>query len=372
MDRCGEELRIQIVGDWSRCRRGNSWLDVLKDLDRRRLIPNTADVYPLADWVWQPVPDRRRQRTTPVPGESLLQILFDTHVLILNWDVANGDPDFGADLAMRWLTHRRPELLHWVREHGGILIIESETRLGVPAQGAYDALLGESQVVVCGEEDPLKPRRQIERNGSQCKMTGRARTPTYFTHLKNLSARQRSFDEMFPGIAGRILSPFLSVGPWQVLYRGWFRWNPFKRTRLPWVPFVKTADRRFNHPTMLAAKLGRGAVFVSTMLLASSGQSELIEAMLRCHGDVDRLPDPPRRIRYIRKWVLQNGPPILAGATAALIAQNLAGWQGIFGGPELLRDFLRFVLLAGLAVLVAVIVYLIPRLRRLIRDAVGW
>lgn len=361
------ELSVQIVGDWSRCRRGNFWPEVLSELGRRQLVPNRTSVYPLADWVWQPMPDHQRQGEAGVPAESLLQQLLDTNVLVINWDVANGDPDFGADLAMRWLTHRRPELMHWVQEHGGILIIESETRLGVPAQPAYDALLGESQVTLCGEEDAQRPRRQVERNGSTCSMTRRAREAAHFTHLKELSARPRSFDEVFPGAGGEMLSPFLSFGPGGgEIYRGWFRWNPLRRTRLPWVPIVKTSGRQFNHPTMLAAKSGRGAVFVSTMLLAGSGQIALIEALLRCHGDVDRLPDPPRRIRFLNRWVLQNGIPVLAGVFAALIVR-LQNWQNILGVP----DVLRFVFLSVLAVLVAILVGLLPRLRRLVRDMMG-
>lgn len=367
MERNHRELRIEVVGDWSRCRRGNFWPEVLGELNRRQLILNRTSIYPLADWVWQPMPDRQRQRKVGVPPDSLLQHLLDTNILIMNWDVANGDPDFGADLTMRWLTHRRPELMHWVREYGGVLIIESETRLGVPAQPAYDALLGESQVTLCGEEDALHPRRQIERNGSICSMTRLARETDHFTHLKELSARTRPFDHVFPGAGGRMLSPFLSFGPGRgEIYRGWFRWNPFKRTRLPWVPLVKTADRRFNHPTLLAAKFGKGAVFASTMLLAGGGQTALIEAMLRCHGDVERLPDPPRRIRVLRVWVLRNGIPVLAGVLAALVAQ-----QQILPDTPQGEAVLRFIFLSALAALVAALVALLPRLRLLVRDMRG-
>lgn len=365
------ELAIEIVGDWSRCRRGNFWPEVLSELNRRQLILNRTNVYPLADWVWQPLPDRQRQRKAGVPAESLLQHLLCTHVLIINWDVANGDPDFGADLTMRWLAHRRPELMHWVQESGGILIIESETRLGVPAQPAYDALLGESQVTLCGEEDALNPRRRVERNGSICRMTRRAREATHFTHLRDLSARPRSFDEVFPGAGGKMLSPFLSPGPGRgEIYRGWFRWSPFKRTRLPWVPIIKTGDRRFNHPTMLAAKLGKGAVFVSTMLLAGSGQTALIEALLRCQGDVDRLPDPPRRIRILTMWVLKNGVPVLAGVLTALVVQQQV-FPGSPQGQGFLLRVLEFVFLSVLAALVAIFLRSLPWLRRLVRDIRG-
>jgi hypothetical protein len=367
------KLRVEVVGDWSRCSRGNFWPEVLTELDRRRLVPNTTRLYPLADWTWHPAPGLWRQQLVRVPGESLLQHLDCCDVLILNWDVANGDPDFGADLAMRWFSHRRPEILHWVRERGGILIIEGEARLGVPAQASYDAVLGQFQVQVCGEADALRPRRQVERNGTRCKMTNAARFPALadtsaapFIHLQSLTARQRSFDDMFPGTAGLMLSPFLSTGDWQLLYRGWFRWNPFRRKRMPWVPFAKTADRKFNHPTMLVAKHGTGAVFVSTMFLASSNQLQLVEAMLRCHGDVARLPDPPRRVLFVRKWILSNVVPLIAAVAALLLGRQL-GWDQAVGGNEVLR--LGF--LALLALAVAIVAKLRHRLASFVREVTG-
>ena len=366
------ELRVQVVGDWGRCSRGNFWPELLAELNDRRLVPNVASVYPLADWTWHPAPGKLRQQLVRVPGDSLLMQLIDRDVLILNWDVANGDPDFGADLALRWFSHRRPEILHWVRERGGILIIEGETRLGVPSQASYDALLGAMQVEVCGEEDQFRPRRQVERNGTHCKMTSRARVPSQigtsaspFIHLQDLTASKRTFEEMFPGAAGRMLSPFLSTGDWQLLYRGWFRWNPFIRKRLPWVPFVRTADRKFDHPTMLVAKHGLGAVFVSTMFLASSKQTELVEAILRCHGDVARLPDPPRRIVFLRRWVISNAIPLIAAVAAVVLGRQL-GW-GVVGGNEMLS----FAILAVLGVGVAILAELGKRLRAILRDMSG-
>jgi hypothetical protein len=366
-------LRIEVVGDWGRCARGNFWPELLAELDKRHLVPNTVRAYPLADWTWHPSPGIWRQQLVRVPGSSLLRHLLQTDVLVLNWDVVNGDPDFGADLALRWFTHRRPEILHWVRERGGLLIIEGEARLGAPSQASYDALLGELQVEVCGPADQYRPRRQVERNGTQCKMTSRARIPpraetsaNSFIHLKDLRASKRTFEEMFPDQAGKMLSPFLSTSDWKLLYRGWFRWNPLSRKRMPWVPFIKTGDRKFNHPTMLVAKHGLGAVFVSTMFLASSKQLELVEAILRCHGDVGRLPNPPRRFLFLRRWVLKNVIPLIAAVAAVVIGQEL-GWDDVLGGNELLR----FMFLALLGIGVAALAGLRKRFWAVLRDISG-
>jgi hypothetical protein len=184
--RCPEKLRIQIVGDWSRCSRGSFWRGILDDPDERRPVPNAIHTYPLADRVWHAAPRNCRQHVIPVPHRPLLQYLDTCDVLVLNWDVASGDPDFGADLAMRWFAKRPQKSCIGSESAGGSSLLKVKQALGVPAQDSYDGLLGLSQVEVCGPEGALRPRRNFERNGTLFKVTRAAWAPASFDHLRLL------------------------------------------------------------------------------------------------------------------------------------------------------------------------------------------
>src|SRR5437868_14178336 len=114
--------KVGVITDWERAKRGSAWEDLLRDLDP----PSAYTAYPIADLIVASHKDR-----------STLQRINKEQVLIINWDAANGDPEFGAHLCQRWLEHRRPEIIEWVYK-GGILLIESQTTLGVPCVAAYD------------------------------------------------------------------------------------------------------------------------------------------------------------------------------------------------------------------------------------------
>jgi len=241
-------------------------------------------------------------------------------VLIVNWDAANGDPEFGSHLALQWLEHRRPEILLWVRD-GGILIIEGQAVLSVPSQRAYDGLVGPFELPVCGPEDPQNPARQGARIGDRCRKTKRAPTASGFDNVpdKMQIRGDQTQAALFPGAAIDLLTAHIRNTAWdRALYRGWFRrvlpWN----RSLPWVSIVETADRDLgkNHSTMQVAKVGQGAIFATTMFLATTRQDELVLALLNCaNRNTAHLPRPALIVDQLQKrW--QAGLTFLAGIVA--------------------------------------------------------
>lgn len=74
-----------------------------------------------------------------------------TDVIILNWDVVNGDPVYGSDRALQFLRHYRPDLLSWLH-HGGLLLVESQGESWGTSNDPYECFSGmfaDSQVKLC-------------------------------------------------------------------------------------------------------------------------------------------------------------------------------------------------------------------------------
>ena len=149
---CGQ-IKVGIITDWERRQRGSAWREALEATE---LDLDITD-YPIADLI-----------TSKLPTDSeKLKTIDREDVLILNWDVANGDPEFGSHLCQRWLDHRRPELISWVKK-GNILLIESQTTLGVPCQAAYDAAVGRKELPASIAHDPRNPAK-IVKHGTACR-----------------------------------------------------------------------------------------------------------------------------------------------------------------------------------------------------------
>jgi hypothetical protein len=264
---------------------------------------------------WEDILDRLKHdvkvRSLVDPDEFFIKELLKYDVLIVNWDAVNGDPSFGSDSALRWFAHRHPELRWWVN-NGGILIIEGQARLSVPTQAPYDALLGPGQLQVSGPSDPSQAGIEEKRVGKKCRVTSRVSPDAPLGPFKGKmlgsEQRTRTFGNMFPDEAGDLLLPLgpthLSVpdSDWNNLYRGWFKPSvplPFGGWRLQWVTLVETAEREWYerpHATMLAARYGKGAVFVTTMVLSNINDEDLgfINAILSYHHKVSELPEPTR------------------------------------------------------------------------------
>jgi hypothetical protein len=305
----GTNLRVKVITDWRRCHRTSFWPELLTSLDGDP--PVEFEEYPLAECLSGTSPQDR--------------ITAECDVLIVNWDAVNGDPDFGADLAQRWFAHRRPEIMNWINK-GGILIVEGQATSGVPDQRAYDAILGASELLLSRPEDHLNLEQETKRQGERCRLRPEATTSFVPGDPRLTVVTPRTYDDMFQTTAhnpaGNVLDPSFSRQRWNKLYRGWFRrrWGP---SQLTWSALIDTDDRRSlrNHPTLMAARHGEGAIFASTMLLASSGQTELVRALLACHENLARIPDRAR---------INLGRIAEKGMTASLT--SVAGGLIVFAG----------------------------------------
>lgn len=360
-------ISIGVITDWARSARGNGWTALLKSLDEGGLANRVIEL-PLSDLLVAPPPPSQRF------------VAQDLDVLVVNWDAANGDPEFGSHLVQRWLSHRRPELLLWVKD-GGILIIESQAVLSVPDQASYDALLGRGELPVCGPENPLNPTAQVARMGPRCRKTrhmpdshGFEDVPAELT-IKGVVTHER----LFPGAASKLLTAHIADTNWQdVLYRGWFRTRLFGPRMFRWVTLIKTDRRRgVNHATLKVAKVGQGAIFATTLFLATTEQRQLVRAMLHCVRNTGHLKTPPKTIALVRsglKYVL----PVLVGVVVA--STDAVAWLMAFAQQFGLTGLGEDSLTTGVqGVLVVVCLLLFELLRQIalrgwkaIRNAMGY
>ncbi|WP_250476043.1 hypothetical protein [Caballeronia sp. GAFFF1] len=362
-------LRVGVLVDWKRSSRTSAWQPVLERMADRNL-PLYVTEYRVADLI---VANPDGSKPTG------LGAIASEDVLIVNWDAANGDPEFGAHLLMAWLRHRRPEILLWLRR-GNVLIIESQATFGVPTRDAYDAAVGRDELPTCGLPDPLQPLTFKKRVGAKCVKSAAFPVSNGFGNvdspLEVHSANQP--DKMFPASATRLLTTELHDFHWEdALYRGWFRRRLLRSPELPWVTLVTTATKP-KHSTLEAAKIDRGTIFATTMMLANTGQDRLIEAMLRCAHGNDHLPKPTEWIGTFRKWWMT----ILTVISGSAVTWFLAGPGKIIGSALttlqlptdfiLSKDLLKWGFVFGGGLAIGVVRHCLAGIRRSIRDYLGY
>lgn len=317
----GDRLRVGLIVDWYACQRTwNYWNHILTRISDEGTVRIGLSVFRPGDDHFESV--SRVEAGDPEFLEVSPRIrsnheLHQCQVLIINWDAMNGDPDFGSDINLRWLRHRRPELLEWVAQ-GNILIVEGQATLSVPSQRSYDAVLGEGELRVCGSKNQSYTANQASRSGGQWKLTKTAGESPRLGNVFVAASPKREYRDMFPPCASRFLALFGTDLSWAMVYRGWFsrQSRVLRKPRWDWVDIAVT-DRpdksllRPNHAILKAAKHGSGIIFVSTMLLAGGNQVHLIKALL---GFQNRAPELPtantRRIR-IRDSVLLGLAPLV-------------------------------------------------------------
>lgn len=344
-------LKVLVVVDRPDRGRREFWSEVVQSLNDKGVVPVELHVQALADVLDQPLVENE-----PVFIERLQR---DTDVLIINWDALNNDPDFGADVALRWFEVRRGPVRQWVSA-GGILLLEGQAVGGVPLQAAYDAVLGKGEVSLCGAEDRANPVLQMKRAMGDCKVTRVARSAPGFATLDCIKPEvHRTQEDMFPkDTAGRLVGWTLTRDNWdwaRSMYRGWFRRSFWPgRCTLNWVTYIRRDKRWLTaYPTMLVAKCGKGAFFVSTMLLASTGQSRLITAILQSHGQVERLPEPHQLPVAISGQLLATTASVLSILLTLLVGLRQDEARASFAT-------------AVVGFLIAVALYLAPAVYRLL------
>jgi hypothetical protein len=166
------------------------------------------------------------------------------------------------------------------------------------------------------------------------------------------------------------------------LWRGVFRkpLHPYRR-KFPWISIIETDDeKQYRQSVMRVAKIGEGAIFATTMMLALTGQRELVSAILRCAGgNTLHLPTPVtavERLRSSAKLILT----VFGGLLAALVVGRAGtltrgvenALKGIGVSDSTVQSWVQLAMVAlGLALVAGA--YRIYRwLRKHARDFVGY
>jgi hypothetical protein len=300
--------RIGVIADWERAQRGNAWPSLLSEIDPSFQIT----VYPIADLIVDPA-DRLHQ-------------IHREQVLIVNWDAANGDPEFGSHLCQAWLRHRRPEIIQWVRR-GGVLLIESQATLGTPSPDAYAAAVGVGELPASGLEDRGEPLQGLRRSGTTCRKTKRFPTGGAFAGVDSRIEAAATYADVVafpPTTTGLLIEVLEELRPKVILWRGWFRRTlPYSRD-FPWISILESDDPGVRRQsTMQVACIGAGAIFATTMLLATNRQKPLVRAIVQSVSNTAALPRPAAAIEQVKSW-LKTGLTVFGGLLAGSIPTRIS------------------------------------------------
>ena len=205
--------------------------------------------------------------------ETQFLLPFDSKrssVIILSWDVANGDPAFGSNITQQFIRHRRAKLFTWL-EKGGILIIENQTDGFQPHQETYDAILGPEEVIV-DARFPSMNGRQILAGNEGIIEKSRASHPLICNASDvDLRARPNLEPSFSEGSVDKTIEDVRT--PEKSLHSGWFR-----KWKDGWEPLIRTRE---GHPIMLSKKIGKGMIIATTMYLGASFAREPILRRLK-------------------------------------------------------------------------------------------
>lgn len=209
--------------------------------------------------------------------------LENADVLVLNWDVANGDGACEADVTLRFFqTHGRVRLRELMAK-GGTLLAECQTVKGVPVQASYDAVFGENELWVfdklgggddlrCGKvARPYQPFARHPLGPGQAVITANPALTTetlfFIDYTGEEQAERRPLYERYQ----------------DSLWFGWFSW-----WGKDWFP-VLCAELSEQHPAaykylpapvLLAKCVDRGVMIATTMVIGRARCTALIERVL--------------------------------------------------------------------------------------------
>lgn len=191
-------------------------------------------------------------------------------VIILSWDVANGDPAFGSNITQQFIRHRRAKLLTWL-EKGGILIIENQTDGFQPHQETYDVTLGHGEVIIDAKFPSMNGRQQLAGNEGYIEKSRASHPLICYVTNGDLKARPNLGPSFSEGSVPKTLEDIRT--PEKSLYSGWFR-----KWKNGWETLIRTRE---GYPIMLSKKIGRGMIVVTTMYLGASHARDPILRRLR-------------------------------------------------------------------------------------------
>lgn len=233
---------------------------------------------------------------------------FDQYeTVIINTDLVNGDSVFGSDQSWMFFSRQgKVRLDAWFRNgKAPRLIIEHQGLRLIPAQSAYDAILGEGDVVVPGFEPWFTALA-----GSSCDVVEQFRDHPSLHHFASENCVKTAsrgngvspfFGDPQPTWLGTEESP-QTGSVFEVrkdsLYGGWFeKWDS------EWIPLLRAADNSLappNNATVLAKIVSdsdyrqrniqrnharKGIIIATTLRLAATAPDGLIDGLLNAEYD---------------------------------------------------------------------------------------
>tara|TARA_R110000868_G_scaffold411709_1_gene707839 strand:+ start:1665 stop:2864 length:1200 start_codon:yes stop_codon:yes gene_type:complete len=226
-------------------------------------------------------------------------------VIILNWDVANGDFAFGADLTLNYFeTRGRDEIVRWANG-GARIVIEIQATAGFPSQQCYDAILGAGSVRV----SPYGRVRSWEDKAETVLINRRRRkhplNREIHGHYDSLTSVYQPFEHIvFPRFDKTNESSFArnpsaySWGNFVSWERGWI---PLMMRQGRWPANLSFKERCealiFGRPVALTRSVGAlgGEIVVTTMRIPNAAPDDVIDAFVEFSPAIKE-----RTARYFR------------------------------------------------------------------------
>ena len=256
------EIRVCILIDSSnaRQRRKCFWPQALQEWQKPGALGSRL--------VWQEV----ALQEVVAQGKHLDLRQYD--VVVVNWDLLNGDPVFLSDRSQLIARHYATDLRHFVRR-GGLAIVECQAVMWSPCQPAYDCIITAAGLPGLRVVDSssvgfgfsVRPeKRLLGHHPFLPEALGQLVRPVE----SEWSLRGDWFPES--SVSMRVLQEF--EGTRNRMYSG-----AFARTRKrEWLPLLFAEDGR--HPVAcLYHERDEGAYLATTMYLAAANVSELLRPM---------------------------------------------------------------------------------------------
>lgn len=194
------------------------------------------------------------------------QIFGDTALLIINWDAANGDPLYRADVTLAYLQTRGRVPIGRFLNGGGVALIESQTAQSRPVQESYDAIFDRREVTVSSVS-----RYEHAAGAEAYVIPGALSHPVvsiFNTDHVGIEASVTNRTNIFVNVPEEIRgAPGLRGSDGNINQMLWFGW--FTDWTVDWMPllYVRVGGKE-RYPVLLSKAVGNGLVLVSTMWLS--------------------------------------------------------------------------------------------------------
>lgn len=241
-------------------------------------------------------------------------------IVIINWDVLNGDPLYKSDKDLLWFQHFLPDIDQWVR-NGGVLVVECQEGSRALRQEVYDLfgkalgykLVTRESTCFCNrahintdlEDHPLLEGIKSEEPESLSESEKPAKSKGYEYVVQNLDLYSKQ--NLYPPdkYCADTWDPYEEERWQKKIHVGWF--DKSKKAS-EWEPIIFARGKEFgkDRPIMMcrtvtnqqvsimkasleeSEKSTIGAYIVTSMFIGSSGWLKLISNILNFHGEPTR------------------------------------------------------------------------------------